>query len=87
MGGMCSGCSSVVPDSLFEFHHWDPREKEFGISRDGLARRWEAIEAELLKCVMLCANCHREVHAGARELERQSAATVASAEIAEVAAA
>jgi len=25
--------------------------------------------AELAKCVMLCANCHREVHAGARELD------------------
>ena len=87
MGGMCSGCSSVVPDSLFEFHHWDPREKEFGISRDGLARPWEAIAAELKKCVMLCANCHRELHAGVRELERQTSVTLASEAIAEVAAA
>ena len=87
MGGMCAGCAIVVPDSLFEFHHWDPREKEFGISRDGLARPWVAIEAELMKCVMLCANCHRELHAGVRALERQSAAVVRSAGIAEVAAA
>jgi hypothetical protein len=71
MGGKCTGCSNVVADSLFEFHHWDPREKEFGISRDGLARPWDAIAAELLKCVMLCANCHRVLHAGVRELERQ----------------
>lgn len=71
MGGKCTGCSNVVADSLFEFHHWDPREKEFGISRDGLARPWDAIAAELLKCVMLCANCHRELRAGVRELERQ----------------
>jgi len=87
MGGVCAGCSSVVPDSLFEFHHWDPREKEFGISRDGLARPWEAIEAELLKCVMLCANCHRELHAGVLELERQSTVILASEGIAEAAAA
>jgi len=32
MGGRCGGCSDVVPDSLFEFHHWDAREKKFGIS-------------------------------------------------------
>jgi hypothetical protein len=74
MGGLCGGCLRVVPDSLFEFHHWDPREKEFGISRDGLARPWDAIAAELLKCVMLCANCHRELHAGVRGLERQTSA-------------
>jgi hypothetical protein len=76
MGGRCIGCSSVVPNSLFDFHHWDPREKGFGISRDGMARRWEVIAAELLKCAMLCANCHRELHRGVRELERQSSVTV-----------
>jgi len=78
MGGKCSGCSSVVPDSLFEFHHWDPRDKAFGISRDGLARPWLAIAAELLKCVMLCANCHRELHAGVRKVERKSGAVSTS---------
>jgi len=87
MGGRCSGCSSVVPDSLFEFHHWYAREKEFGISRDGMTRPWDAIAAELLKCVMLCANCHREIHAGLRQLERQSSAISATAPIGEIAAA
>jgi len=87
MGDKCGGCSSVVPDSLFEFHHWDAREKKFGISRDGLSRPWEAIAAELLKCVMLCANCHREIHAGVRLLERRSGVIMASAAIGEVAAA
>ena len=81
MGGRCSGCSSVVPDPLFEFHHWDAREKEFGISRDGMTRPWEAITAELQKCVMLCANCHREIHAGVRQLERQSSAILLTAPI------
>jgi len=87
MGGVCGGCSGIVPSSLFEFHHWDPREKEFGISRDGLSRPWDAIAAELLKCVMLCANCHREVHAGVLPLERQGSATLTNEVIAEVAAA
>jgi hypothetical protein len=86
MGGTCAGCSDVVPDSLFEFHHWDPREKGFGISRDGLARPWDAIAAELIKCVMLCANCHREFHAGVRELQRQLGVALSSDRV-EVAAA
>jgi len=87
MGDRCGGCSSVVPDSLFEFHHWDAREKKFGISRDGMSRPWEAIAEELLKCVMLCANCHREVHAEVGLVERQSNATLATGAIGEVAAA
>jgi hypothetical protein len=87
MGDNCGGCSGIVPDSLFEFHHWDAREKNFGISRDGMTRRWEAIAEELRKCVMLCANCHREVHAGVRLIERKSSVVAATAALGEVAAA
>ena len=87
MGARCGGCLTVVSDSLFEFHHWDAHEKKFGISRDGMSRPWEAIAEELLKCVMLCANCHREIHAGVRLLERQSSVTLVTAGSGEVAAA
>ena len=69
MGGRCEGCGRVGPLTIFEFHHWDAKSKDFGISEDGIVRRWEAIIAELAKCVMLCANCHREVHAGVRGLD------------------
>lgn len=48
-----------------DFHHRDPSEKEMGISQmkmNGytLAR----VQEEAAKCVPLCANCHRKVHAG-----------------------
>jgi hypothetical protein len=66
LGGRCAGCADVVPASLFEFHHLDARTKEFAISHDGITRSWERTEGELAKCVLLCANCHRETHAGLR---------------------
>ena len=70
MGGACYSCGRSGPPGIFEFHHWDPRSKAFGISQDGNTRSWARVVEELVKCVMLCANCHREVHAGTRELER-----------------
>ena len=63
-GGGCYGCDFTFVPQVFEFHHWDAREKDFGIATEGITRSWEKIVAELEKCVMLCANYHREVHAG-----------------------
>jgi hypothetical protein len=68
LGGRCAGCAGEFPARAFEFHHLDARTKEFAISADGVVRHWAKVEAELAKCVLLCANCHREVHAGARTL-------------------
>ncbi len=73
MGGRCLGCTLVVPEPLFEFHHVDARTKEFAISHDGIARSWAKTEAELAKCVLLCANCHRETHAGLRTFSDERA--------------
>lgn len=69
MGHACAGCGRTGHQAIFEFHHRDPATKEFGITSDGIPRRWQKIVAELAKCVMLCANCHREVHAGVREID------------------
>ena len=69
MGGACCTCGRSGPPALFEFHHRDPASKQFGISQDGNTRSWTRVIEELAKCVMLCVNCHREVHAGVRMLD------------------
>ena len=69
MGSICFGCGRDGLPALFEFHHRNAGEKDFGLSERGIPRRWEKVVAELAKCVMLCANCHREVHAGVRSLD------------------
>lgn len=67
-GGVCMGCSSAHAPAALEFHHPDASKKEFAISVDGIYRSWEKIQKELENCVMLCANCHAEIHAGVRVL-------------------
>jgi hypothetical protein len=44
------------------FHHTDPAEKDFSISTK--LTSFEAIKAELIKCILLCNRCHSEVHDG-----------------------
>lgn len=62
LGGSCSLCGyDRCPDSL-HFHHKDPSQKDFSMSSKGLTRSWEHTKHELDKCILLCANCHGEVH-------------------------
>ena len=61
-GGRCQRCSYDRCAEALEFHHLTSAKKDFGISSKGYTRSWEKIRAELGKCVLLCANCHREVH-------------------------
>lgn len=60
-GGKCSNCGYNKCIWAFEFHHLDPSEKDFGISKYSTLS-WNRIKVELDKCIMLCANCHRELH-------------------------
>ena len=42
--------------------------KNFGIAAKGYTYAWKRVRKELDKCVLLCANCHREFHAGILQL-------------------
>ncbi len=61
-GGKCVLCGYNKCARALSFHHLDPKKKDFGVSAKGLTRSWEAIRKEINKCVLLCANCHMEVH-------------------------
>jgi hypothetical protein len=60
--GKCEKCGYNKCSKALEFHHVDPTKKEFGIGNKGYTRSWEKIKQELDKCIMVCANCHREIH-------------------------
>lgn len=59
-GGKCEICGYSKCPAAFDFHHVDPSVKDFGIS--GNTRSFEKLRPELDKTMLLCANCHRELH-------------------------
>jgi len=68
LGGQCALCKYRACDKALEFHHRVQSTKSFGISEKGYTRSWKVVQTELQKCILLCANCHREVHAGITQL-------------------
>lgn len=70
-GGKCQSCGySSKSIRVFDFHHVDPKTKSFTISNWSI-RNWKKIFNEVQKCVMVCANCHREIHDGFRKCPKQ----------------
>ena len=65
-GGKCVECGYDKYYGALEFHHIDPTKKDFQISTN-LSRAWEKLKKELDKCILVCSNCHRELHANIRE--------------------
>lgn len=63
-GNKCQCCGYNKYAGALEFHHINPNEKDFGISTKGYTRSWENNKKELDKCVLVCSNCHREIHGG-----------------------
>lgn len=63
-GGKCAICGYNKYYGAFDLHHTGDSPKSFGLSYKGLTRSWEKTKKEADKCVLLCSNCHREVHGG-----------------------
>jgi transcription elongation factor Elf1 len=63
----CARCGESHWAAL-DFHHEDPAEKDDAVSHlvnNGYS--WARVKAEIDKCTVLCANCHRKHHATAME--------------------
>ena len=69
-GGKCEICGYDKCIDALEFHHLDPEEKEYGLS-NGNTSSFEKMKSEADKCILVCANCHRELHAKQREEVRK----------------
>ncbi len=64
-GGKCQICNYKKSNRALSFHHINPDEKDIKLTSTNIAgRKWEVIKNELDKCILLCANCHMEVHEG-----------------------
>jgi len=71
-GGCCQICGYDKYQGALEFHHLDPSKKDFNLSKLKVRKFGELVKNELDKCVMICSNCHREVHAGVTEIKKST---------------
>ena len=63
-GGKCELCGYSKCFAALEFHHINPEEKEFNIALYCSSNNVNVEKAreDLTKCLLVCANCHREIH-------------------------
>jgi Zn finger protein HypA/HybF involved in hydrogenase expression len=63
--GRCGICGYNKSTFSLHLHHVDPSKKEFSFGAvRASCSSWDKLVVELRKCVLLCANCHGEVHEG-----------------------
>lgn len=62
-GGKCAICGYNRCIGALQFHHINPDEKEYGLS-SGNCHSWENDIKESKKCILVCSNCHQEIHMG-----------------------
>lgn len=63
MGGKCCRCGYDKNYAALEFHHINPEEKSFQLDARRIANTSkELLLEEAKKCLLLCSNCHHELH-------------------------
>ena len=66
LGGKCVCCGYDKYYGALSFHHPNPEEKEIEWTKMRLIT-WKNVLKELDKCVLVCSNCHAEIHGGLRK--------------------
>lgn len=61
-GGKCEICGYDKCLNALDFHHKNKEEKSFALNSANYNRSFEELKKEVDKCVLVCANCHREIH-------------------------
>lgn len=61
-GGKCEICGYNKCLGALDFHHLDPNQKDFNISNSKIYKNLDILKEEVDKCILVCANCHREIH-------------------------
>ena len=61
MGDCCQLCGYNKCIKALEFHHINPEEKDINFNK-AETKSWLVTCEELKKCILVCANCHREIH-------------------------
>ena len=61
-GNQCNLCGYNKVIGALEFHHINPEEKSYGLASMGTCHQLETDLQEIQKCILVCANCHREIH-------------------------
>ena len=62
-GGKCVFCGYNKYIGSLDFHHTNPNEKKYSIS-DLRTYSFDTLKIELDKCILVCRNCHGELHGG-----------------------
>ena len=71
-GGCCQRCGYDKYQGALEFHHLNPKEKDFNPSQLKRYTFDDKTKFELDKCILVCANCHREIHHELKQKEKET---------------
>lgn len=60
LGNECQICGYKGSPASLEFHHINRKTKKYNFSDSYTS--WETYKLEIKKCILMCSNCHAEVH-------------------------